>query len=412
MEIDFFKKYKNQIIKISIFSLVVLILYRLISNWPTTMEFIGRFFEIVKPFVFGGMLAYLIYFPSNYLEKKVFKNIKSSTVSRVLSIAIVCIIFLAILGIFLAYLIPVIFQSVTEIIKNIPEYIESIKGLVYSIPDNSFLGNFKTDSVMEKLNMLTSENLQTEFTNYFNLERVLGYTNQVINSVKSMVKLILTFIISIYILFDREKLTEYFRKFLRTRTQRKNYIKILTSFRTANNIFSKYIVSQFIDAFVVGVIMIIALVSLDVKYGVLLGFLIGLFNLIPFLGALTAGILAVVLTFITSGPILAFKAGALILILQQIDANILQPKIVGSQLKISRILVIAATTIGGAYFSVWGMFFGVPVLTTIKALIDSSTTNKVRNNKMKRLLNKRLLIKVKKPDKNIVRKIKRRKIKV
>lgn len=412
MEANFFKKYKNQIVKIAIFSIVILLLYRLISNLPTTMEFIGKFFEIIKPFIFAGMLAYLLYFPSNYLEKKVFKNIKSPTFSKILSIGVVCIVFLVVVSIFLAYLIPIIFNSLTEIIKNIPEYIESINNYIHSIPADSFLGNFKTDSVMEKLDILTSENLKIEIENYFNLERVLGYTNRAINSIKSIVKLVLVFIISIYILFDREELTIYFKRFLKARTQKKNYMKILTSIRTANNIFSKYIVSQFTDAFVVGVIMIIALLSLDVKYGVLLGFLIGLFNLIPFIGALTAGILAVALTLITSGPVLAFKAGIVILILQQVDANIIQPKIVGTQLKISRILVIAATTIGGAYFGVWGMFFGVPVLTTIKALIDKSTNNKIRENKVKRLLDKKICIKLKKKDNKTIEGTTIRKIKV
>ena len=152
--------------------------------------------------------------------------------------------------------------------------------------------------------------------------------------------------------------------------------------------------------------MIIGLLALKVKYAVLLGFLIGLFNLIPFFGALTAGIVATMLTLVTGGPKLAFKTVVLIIILQQIDANIIQPKIVGQNLKISRILVLLSTTLGGAYFGIWGMFFGVPVLTTIKTIIDNITDNKIKENKIRRLINKRLLIKIKKPDKNTIKRLK------
>lgn len=406
MEKDFLKKHKNQIIKIAIFTIVILILYRLIINLPTTMEVLGKFLGIMRPFVLAGMLAYLLYFPCNYLEKKVFKKIKSSTISRILSIVVVYILFLAFVALLLAYLIPVIITSVTEIIKNIPEYIEALKNLIYNIPDESFFAYFKTDVVLNKIDLLTVKNLETEIINYFDLERVLVYTSQAMVYVKSLVQLIVTFVVSVYILFDREKLTIYLKRFLKARTQKKTYAKVLKSVKDANNIFRKYIVSQFTDAIVVGIIMIIGLLILKVKYAVFLGFLIGLFNLIPFFGALVAGIVATLLTIITGGPEAAIKAGLVILILQQIDANIIQPKIVGSHLKVSRILVIAATTIGGAYFGVWGMFFGVPVLTTIKAMFDNSTTNKIKKNKMRRLLNKSLLIKIKKPDKNTMKRIK------
>ncbi len=406
MEADFFKKNKNQIIKIAIFSIIVLILYRLITNLPVTMEVIGRFLYIMRPFIWGGILAYLLYFPCNYLEKKAFKKIKSSKFSRLLSIIIVYLLFFVFLVVLLAYLIPVIITSATEIIKNIPEYIESLKNLVHNIPDESFLAYFKVDIILNKLEMLTSENLQIEIVKYFNLERILGYTLHAVGFVKSLVQLIVTFVVSIYILFDRENLTRYLKKFLKARTKKKTYVKTLKLVRETNNIFRKYIVSQFTDAFVVGIIMTIALLLLKVKYAIFFGFLIGLFNLIPFFGALVAGIVATMLTIITGGPELAIKTGLVILVLQQIDANIIQPKIVGTNLKISRIIVISATTLGGAYFGVSGMFFGVPVLATIKFMIDSATNSRIKKTKMTRLLNKRSLIKIKKPDKNTIKRIK------
>lgn len=406
MEVDFLKKNKKMITKVVVITIIILILYRLITHLPGTIAIISDFFRIIKPFILAGILAYLLYFPCNFLEKKAFKKIENKTIKRVLSIVIVYILFLLFLSLILSYLIPVIFNSVVEIIKSMPEYLESLKNIIYNIPEDSFFSNFKLDIVLEKVEQITIETLKLEISNHFNVQKILGYTAQFIDFVKSIVQLVLTFLVSIYILFEREKLTGYFKRFLEARTQKKTYLKTLDIIRQANNIFRKYIVSQFTDAFIVGIIMIIGLLALKVKYAVLLGFLIGLFNLIPFFGALTAGIVATMLTLVTGGPKLAFKTVVLIIILQQIDANIIQPKIVGQNLKISRILVLLSTTLGGAYFGIWGMFFGVPVLTTIKTIIDNITDNKIKENKIRRLINKRLLIKIKKPDKNTIKRLK------
>lgn len=405
MEADFFKKNKKQIVKIVVITIIILVLYRLITNLPATTAVVGKFFSIIKPFVLAGMVAYLLYFPCNYLEKKAFKKIKSRKVARFLSIAIVYLLFIAFLVLILAYLIPIVLSSIVEIIKNSPDYLESFKSFINGILGKPFFAGFKTDIITDQLDKLTTQNFQNQIVEYFNIERVLGYTSQAIEFVKSLIKLIITFVVSVYMLFERESLTIYFKKFLEARTKKKTYLKILTVFKEANDIFRRYITSQFIDAFVVGVIIIIALLILKVKYAVLLGFLIGLFNLIPFFGALTAGIVAILLTIVTGGLKQGIIAGSVILILQQLDANIIQPKIVGEHLKVSRILVLTATTLGGAYFGVWGMFFGVPVLTTIKAVIDNITDNRIKNNKIRRLINKRLLVKIRKPNKNTVKRL-------
>lgn len=109
---------------------------------------------------------------------------------------------------------------------------------------------------------------------------------------------------------------------------------------------------------------------LGVKYSILLGIMIGIFNMIPYFGAIIAVIIATIITFITGGGSQAVWMLIIITILQQIDANIINPKIVGESLKISPLLVIMAVTIGGAYFGVLGMFLAVPVVAIIKVLLS------------------------------------------
>ena len=109
---------------------------------------------------------------------------------------------------------------------------------------------------------------------------------------------------------------------------------------------------------------------MKVKYAVLLGFLIGLFNIIPYFGAIVAVIIAVIITIFTGGFIQAIWLAVVVVALQQIDANIINPKILGNSLNLSPILVIFAVTVGGAYFGVLGMFLGVPVIAFIKIILE------------------------------------------
>ena len=109
---------------------------------------------------------------------------------------------------------------------------------------------------------------------------------------------------------------------------------------------------------------------LRVEYATLLGFLIGLFNMIPFFGAIVAVIIAIFITICTGGIGQAIWMAIVIIILQQIDANIINPKIIGDKLKISPILVIFSVTFAGAYFGVLGMFLAVPIVSMLKPVIN------------------------------------------
>ena len=109
---------------------------------------------------------------------------------------------------------------------------------------------------------------------------------------------------------------------------------------------------------------------MGIKYAPLLGFIIGLFNIIPYVGAIIAVVISAIITLITGGLSQAIWMLIVVIILQQIDANIINPKIVGDNLKISPLLVILAITIGGAYFGMWGVFLSVPIAAVCKILVE------------------------------------------
>ena len=114
----------------------------------------------------------------------------------------------------------------------------------------------------------------------------------------------------------------------------------------------------------------VAMSIMHVKYAVMLGIFIGVLNMIPYFGAIIAVAISIFITLLTGGLTQAIEMAAVVIILQQVDANIINPKIVGDSVKISPLLVIFAVTVGGAYFGVMGMFIAVPVAAIIKLLIN------------------------------------------
>ena len=188
-------------------------------------------------------------------------------------------------------------------------------------------------------------------------------------------------IVSIYILLQRSQIVGFLSRLTNAIFKEDTYLKIKKYFIKGNTVFFKFLTSQVLDAILVGILVSIAMSILGVKYSVLLGFMIGLFNLIPYFGAIVAVIIAVLITILTGGFGKALLMAIVVIILQQIDANIINPKIVGDSLEISQLLVIFAVTIGGAYFGILGMFLAVPVVAILKLIIDDFIDEKTSQKK-------------------------------
>ena len=173
----------------------------------------------------------------------------------------------------------------------------------------------------------------------------------------------------------------FLKKFASAVFKDKTYQNIDKYFNDSNEIFFKFIASQFLDAIVVGSFVTIAMTIMRIKYAPLLGFFIGLFNMIPYFGAIIAVGISAIITLITGGFTQAIWMLIVVIILQQIDANIINPKIIGKSLKISPLLVIFAVTVGGAYFGILGMFLAVPVIAVVKILVEDYVNLKLAEKK-------------------------------
>ena len=257
---------------------------------------------------------------------------------------------------------------VIDLATNLPSYYDTAIEYVEEIPDDSIISRETVEGIIEKVQDIKIEEILTLDNISMYVEKAVGFANGLFN-------VVVTVIVSIYILLERTEILTYLRRLTKSMFPQDTYRRIDRYFIKGNTIFFKYVSSQVLDAIIVGIIMSIALSIMHVKYAILLGTMIGLFNLIPFFGAIVAVALAGVITLFTGGFTQALWVIVVLVILQQIDANILNPKIVGDALEISKILIILSVTVAGAYFGILGMFLGVPVVAVIKMMLDDYIEN-------------------------------------
>lgn len=357
---------------------ILILVYKFLDNFTGIGEWLGKFISILSPFIVAIIIAYVLYIPCRKLEEFLVKHTKMKHV-RGLSILIVYLIFAALVILSLKFIIPAIMSSIIDLVNNAQEYYNSIK----TIEIGGSWAPFIQDNVLKPM----VEYLQNmDFQSFLTFDKIQEYIISAVGALKALVDIFIAFICSIYILAERESIKKYIHKFASAAMSEKGYKKFTRYFTNGNEIFFRFISSQVIDACVVAILMSITLSIMNVKYAVLLGVMIGVFNLIPYFGAIIAVIIAGLITILTGGWQQALIMVVIITIVQQLDANIINPKITGTRLNISPLLVIFSVTIGGAYFGIAGMFLGVPIAVLIKLMIDDYIENK--NTKKKEIEDK------------------------
>lgn len=363
------KKEKNDIkLWLFWFSLAVAIIaaYNILGNLAGVAQIIGNILGAIMPFCIGLLIAYILYMPCRSIETLFKKSKKKGFVNkhaRGLSILTTYIIALIVIVIILNVIIPIVVQSLSDLFTNLPGYYNSVTEKINELPEDNILRSEKATEIINNIKNI-------DFTALFNMERIQQYIKSFISAMETILDAFIAVIVSVYILAQRNAIIRFLSKFTKAVASKNAYEKIKKYFMKSNSVFFKFLTSQVLDAILVGVLVSVALSILQVKYAVLLGFMIGLFNLIPYFGAIVAVVIAILITVLTGGIGKALLMTVVVVILQQIDANIINPKIVGDSLEISQLLVIFAVTLGGAYFGVIGMFLAVPVATVIKLVIE------------------------------------------
>ena len=359
------------------FAFAVIALYKIFDNYKEISEWIKTLNSILMPFFIGLLISYIFYIPCRKIEEFYRKAKKVKIISkraRGLSIITVYIIAILLIILIVNILIPALSKSVIELANNLPGYYQNAINFVNDMPEKGFVKK-------ENLQSLIQDIQEIDILSIVNLQSASDYIKSMLGFAQGLFSAFVSIVMSVYILIERGRILGFFRRLLAAVFKEDTCKAIDNYFVKANNIFFKFISSQILDAIVVGIIVSIAMWALGVKYWVLLGFMIGLFNIIPYFGAIIAVTIAGIITLLTGGISKTIWMLVVVIILQQLDANIINPKIVGNALKLSPILVIFSVTLFGAYFGVLGMFLAVPVIAIMKILANDFIDYKIKKKK-------------------------------
>ncbi len=344
------------------FGVAIILIYKLLDNFSQIGNWFEKFFSIIMPFIIGILISYILYLPCKKIEL-IFNKIKFlKKKSRLLSVFTVYLIVIILIMLTIRFLVPIISQSFIDLKDNFQNYFNITMQRINELPDDSIL---KSEIIIKFVNDIKNVDLKQ----YINIETISQYAQSAINFASGFFNFFVAIIVSVYILLERKEILGFAKKLTGAIFEKNVYENISYYFGKTNEVFFKFLASQLLDAIVVGILTSIAMSLMNVKYAILLGVIIGLFNMIPYFGAIIAVTIAIIITLFTGGLPQAIWLAVVIIILQQIDANIINPKIVGESLKISPILVMFSVTVGGAYFGVLGMFLAVPIIAVIKILL-------------------------------------------
>lgn len=340
-----------------LFVITVILIYKVVANLQPIIQNIRSFLGVISPFIIGIIIAYFLNVPCNLVEKQISKVKYPFIVKRARIISVLAIYLGVILIIMLifSYIFPIIIKNILEIARDIPSYhYDIIQWADLKATLESFLSTY---SVQDILTHITT-----------GIGSISGYALEMASRV---INLFLSIIISIYTLLYKDLLIATIDRIAKLFIKNHSLEIIKSYLYQTNEIFYKFISTQFLDACILGVLATIILALIGVKYAVTLGILLGICNMIPYFGSMFASIVTVIITFLTGGATLAIITGISLLTLQLIDGNIIGPRLMGGALNMNPILIIFSITIGGAYFGVIGMFLSIPIAAMLKIIFNN-----------------------------------------
>jgi predicted PurR-regulated permease PerM len=181
----------------------------------------------------------------------------------------------------------------------------------------------------------------------------------------------LAFVSSVYILFEKEAFKAFLCRLIKAAASTPAYETTLKYSRMLNHNFKQYIYTQTIDGLILGTVVTIELYLIGSEYFLLLGVMLGILNYIPYFGSIVGSLIAVCVVMLTQGLPLGMVTAVVLLITQQLDGNVLQPKLMGGSFRLSPLLVIISITIGGAFAGALGMIAAIPIVAVLKDVLEN-----------------------------------------
>lgn len=342
----------------------IIILAYVIFNFKNIISGVENIIGLLLPFIVGIAIAFMLNLVMRIFEERVFtfldnkKYQKYSRFKRPLSVALTFIfVFMIIFGL-IRFIIPQLIDSISTLTDAIPAYMKSFEELISQyVSDTEILNTLWN-------NFLSAWREILQFTGQIVVSSLSGVVNITVGFTSGLFNFILSVIFSIYMLLNKERLQLGMKKVLYAFSGRKFADKIMYLGKISNEAFSNYIGGQFIEAIIIGVLCFIGMLVLKMPYALLISVLVAVTALIPIFGAFIGTIPSAFIILIID-PMKALWFVIFIIVLQQVEGNLIYPKVVGSSLGLPPIWVMLAMIIGGNTFGLIGILLGIPIFSVI-----------------------------------------------
>lgn len=371
---EYFKK--SQYIKIV---LLIAILTLIIVYFGNVINVFKKIFNVLSPLLLGFIMAYIINILVKIIEKHYFPKSKNKFIlktRRIVPVILSLLIGLLVIFLVINLVLPQIIDTFISLSETMPGFIEKVIGYIEKNEDK--LPNLAELLDLKELNKDTLAQNIIEFIKP-KLGGILSSSIGIISGVtSSFINLFLAFVFTVYLLICRDSLLEQYGRIKKAFMRKENIDRIENVFSVINNTFSSFIVGQFIEALVLGSLCTIGMIIFKFPYATSVGVFVGVTALIPIVGAFIGAAVGVIL-IVAVDPIKAVLFILFFIILQQLEGNLIYPRIVGTTVGLPSIWVFVAVTIGGGLGGIVGMMIAVPITATIYKLLNMEVNNRLKN---------------------------------
>ena len=341
--------------------------YLALNNIPTIKTVFSNAVSIISPFIYAFAIAFILNRPMMWFERTLFKDKKKK---RILSVAVTFTIAISLISVLMVLVLPQIGLSIAYLVEAMPGFIQSVSQTAVEVMEQIHLNSRLSQQVQEMWN-----NIGTGIMD-FTVSVLPGVVNVSIGIGNAVVKSIMSTIIAIYMLASKDRLKFQIKKFFYAYFSKNFAEETFELGRMSNTIFSDFIIGKMIDSTIIGIIAFIGMLFIYPDYAVLIAIIIGVTNMIPFFGPFIGAIPSIFILLILS-PFAAFVFLIFIIVLQQIDGNIIGPKVLGSSLGLSPLWILVGIIVGNGAMGFLGMVIGVPTFAVIYNLVSCNTKKKL-----------------------------------
>lgn len=358
----------------------VFILFLCINYWKTVAKFASLVLSAMSPLIVGIVIAYMLNILMKFYEKYYFNKYKDKIIvtktKRPVCLVLSIVTMVGIIAILIYMIIPELVSCFTLIINEIP-------GVIKDLSQNEQIVKLMPKDIMSELNNLDWQSYAEKLMGFLSsgvsgaIDTVAAMATSVFSSVVSGV---LGFIFSIYFLMGKETLIQQCKRVMKSYLKENWYNKIMHYLAITDDCFHQYIVGKCIDAVILGVMCAVGMAIFRFPYAVMIGALVGFTALIPVAGAyIGAGVGAFMI--LTVSPIKALLFIVFIIVLQQIEGNLIYPKVMSSSIGLPGVWVLAAITVGGSLSGILGMLIAVPIAAVVYRIVKEDVIKREKDKK-------------------------------